>query len=50
MFLMKSGSSLIVRPEAAFSRAATAAALALVAKFRKYVSTPRARLFELALA
>jgi hypothetical protein len=37
-------------PEAAFSRAATDAAPMLVAKFRKYVSTPRAAGFSLAFA
>ena len=40
----------MVRPEAAFSRAATACASGFDAKFRKYVSMPRALELRLAFA
>ena len=45
-----SGSAPIACPDAAFSRAATAAALMVFAKLRKYVSMPRAWAFALAFA
>ena len=48
--LTMSGRLCIVRPDAEFSRAATASASGVDAKFRKYVSTPRAFEFRLAFA